>query len=101
VENRKRCKVTERCDWYPPARSHNISRAVYAVKPSIPGWHGKVTCGVKIDDHGHVRVVHVKGTTDESVVKRIRAALIKWGVRACHNQRAPVARIRSSKRGMT
>jgi hypothetical protein len=78
VENRKRCKVTERCDWYPPARSHNISRAVYAVKPSIPGWYGKVTCGVKIDDHGHVRVVHVKGTTDESVVKRIRAALINW-----------------------
>jgi hypothetical protein len=43
--------------------------------PSFPGWHGKVTaeskstCTVMCD-------VHVKGTTDESVIKRIRAALI-------------------------
>jgi len=52
--------------------------AVYIVKPSIPGWHGKVTCGVKIDEHGHVRDVEVKGTTDESVIKPIRAALMNW-----------------------
>jgi hypothetical protein len=84
----------------PGAKSQYQPRSLCR-EPSIPGWHGKVTCGVKIDDQGHVRDVHVKGTTDESVVKRIRAALIKWGVRACHNQRAPVARIRSSKRGMT
>jgi hypothetical protein len=52
--------------------------AIYTVKPSIPGWHGKVTCGVKIDEHGHVRDVDVKGTTDESVIKPIRAALMNW-----------------------
>jgi TonB family protein len=52
--------------------------AVYTVKPSISGWHGKVTCGVKIDEHGHVRDVDVKGTTDESVIKPIRAALMNW-----------------------
>ena len=87
-------------DWYPPARSHNISRAVYAVKPSIPGWHGKVTCGVKIDDHGHVRDVHVKGTTDESVIKRIRAALINWEYELAHPTDT-LARVRSSERGTT
>jgi hypothetical protein len=53
-------------------------RAVYTVKPSISGWHGKATCGVKIDEHGHVRDVDVKGTTDESVIKPIRAALMNW-----------------------
>jgi TonB family protein len=53
-------------------------RAVFTVKPSIPGWHGKVTCGVKIDEHGHVRDVDVKDTTDESVIKAIRAALMNW-----------------------
>ena len=53
-------------------------RAVYTVKLSIPGWHGKVTCGVKVDEHGHVRDVDVKGTTDESVIKPIRAALMNW-----------------------
>jgi hypothetical protein len=35
-----------------------------------------VTCGV--DEHGHVRDVDVKGTTDESVIKPIRAALRTW-----------------------
>jgi hypothetical protein len=53
-------------------------RAIYTVKPSIPGWHGKVTCDVNIDEHGHVREVDVKGTTDESVIKPIRAALMNW-----------------------
>jgi len=53
-------------------------RAVYTVKPSIPGWHGKVMCQIKIDEHGHVRDVDVKGTTDESVIKPIRAALMNW-----------------------
>ena len=62
----------------PPARSHNISRVVHAVKRFIPGWHGKVTCGAKIDEHGHVRDVDVKGSTDESIIKPIRAALINW-----------------------
>lgn len=52
--------------------------AVYTVKPSIPGWHGQVTCAVKIDEHGHVRDVDVKGTADESVIKPIRAALMSW-----------------------
>ncbi|MGD0790927.1 MAG: energy transducer TonB [Terriglobales bacterium] len=52
--------------------------AVYTVRPSVPGWHGKVTCGVKIDEHGHVRDVDLKGTTDESVIKPIRAALMNW-----------------------
>jgi hypothetical protein len=62
----------------PRRRSHNISRAVYATKPSIPGWRRKVTCGVKIDEHGHGRDVDVKGTTDESVIKPIRGDLISW-----------------------
>lgn len=53
-------------------------RAVYTVKPSIPGWHGKLMCQIKIDEHGHVRDVDVKGTTDESVIKSIRAALMNW-----------------------
>ena len=52
--------------------------AVYTVKPSIPGWHGQVTCAVKIDEHGHVRDVDVKGTADETVIKPIRAALMSW-----------------------
>jgi TonB family protein len=52
--------------------------AVYTVKPSLPGWHGQVTCAVKIDEHGHVRDVDVKGTADESVIKPIRAALMSW-----------------------
>jgi hypothetical protein len=39
---------------------------------------GRLPAKVKIDDHGHVRDVHVKGPTDESVIKRIRAALINW-----------------------
>jgi hypothetical protein len=52
--------------------------AVYTVRPSIPGWHGRVTCAVKIDEHGHVRDVDVKGTADESVIKPIRAALMNW-----------------------
>jgi len=52
--------------------------AVYTVKPSVPGWHGRVTCAVQIDEHGHVRDVDVKGTVDESVIKPIRAALMTW-----------------------
>jgi hypothetical protein len=52
--------------------------AVYTVKPSIPGWHGQVTCAVKIDEHGHVRDVDVKGTADEAVIKPIRTALMSW-----------------------
>ena len=44
----------------------------------VPGWHGRVTCAVKIDEHGHVRDVDVKGTADESVIKPIRAALMNW-----------------------
>jgi TonB family protein len=52
--------------------------AVYTVKPSVPGWHGRVNCAVKIDEHGHVRDVDVKGTADESVIKPIRAALMNW-----------------------
>jgi TonB family protein len=53
-------------------------RPIKTVKPSIPGWHGKVMCQIKIDEHGHVRDVDVKGTTDESVIKPIRAALMNW-----------------------
>ncbi len=52
--------------------------AIYTVKPSVPGWHGRVTCAVQIDEHGHVRDVDVKGTVDESVIKPIRAALMTW-----------------------
>jgi len=52
--------------------------AVYTVNPSIPGWHGKVTCDLKVDEHGHVRDVDVKGTTDEAVITTIRAALMTW-----------------------
>jgi TonB family protein len=53
-------------------------RAVYTVRPSIPGWRGKLNCNVKVDEHGHVREVEVKGTTDESVIRSIRASLMKW-----------------------
>ncbi|MGP0018615.1 MAG: TonB family protein [Candidatus Sulfotelmatobacter sp.] len=53
-------------------------RVIYTVKPSLPGWHGKVTCAVNVDEHGHVRDVEVKGTTDESIIKPIRAALMNW-----------------------
>jgi outer membrane biosynthesis protein TonB len=53
-------------------------RAIYTVKPSIPGWHGKVTCELNVDEHGHVRGVDVEGTTDDSVIEPIRAALMKW-----------------------
>ena len=52
--------------------------AVYTIKPSISGLHGRVTCAVKIDEHGHVRDVEVNGTTDESIIKPIRAALMDW-----------------------
>ena len=52
--------------------------AIYTVKPAVPGWHGRVTCAVKIDEHGHVRDVDVKGTADESVIKGIRAAIMSW-----------------------
>ena len=52
--------------------------AIYTVKPSVPGWHGRVTCAVQIDERGHVRDVDVKGTADESVINRIRAALMSW-----------------------
>jgi TonB family protein len=51
---------------------------IYTAKPSVPGWHGHVTCAVQIDEHGHVRDVDVKGTADESVIKPIRAALMNW-----------------------
>jgi hypothetical protein len=53
-------------------------RAVYTVKPSLPGWHGKVTCDLNIDEHGHVRGVEVKDTTDDAVIKPIREALMNW-----------------------
>jgi Gram-negative bacterial TonB protein C-terminal len=53
-------------------------KVVYSARPSIPDWHGRVTCAVKIDEHGHVRDVDVKGTMDESVIKSIRAALMSW-----------------------
>lgn len=53
-------------------------RAVYTVTPSIPGWHGKATCDVEIDEHGHVRDINVKGTTDESAIRLIRAAIMSW-----------------------
>jgi TonB family protein len=52
--------------------------AVYTVKPSVSGWHGRVTCAVKIDEHGHVRDVDVKGSADESIIKPIRAAIMNW-----------------------
>ena len=52
--------------------------AIYTVKPSIPGWRGRVTCAVQIDEHGHVRDVDVKGTADESVIEPIRSALMNW-----------------------
>ncbi len=52
--------------------------AVYTVKPSIPGWHGRVTCALKVDEHGHVRDVDVKGTVDEFVIKPIQTALMSW-----------------------
>ena len=52
--------------------------AIYTVKPSVPGWHGHVTCAVQTDEHGHVRDVDVKGTADESVIQSIRAALMTW-----------------------
>jgi hypothetical protein len=52
--------------------------AIYTTNPSVPGWHGHVTCAVQIDEHGHVRDVAVKGTADESVIKPIRAALMNW-----------------------
>jgi len=52
--------------------------AVYTVKPSISGLRGRLTCALKIDEHGHVRDVEVKGTADESVIKPIRAALLSW-----------------------
>ncbi len=52
--------------------------AVHTAMPSVPGWHGKVTCELKIDEHGHVRDVDVNGTTDQSVIKSIRAALMSW-----------------------
>lgn len=52
--------------------------AVYTVTPSVPGWHGHVTCALQVDEHGHVRDVDVQGTTDESVIKPIRAALMNW-----------------------
>lgn len=52
--------------------------AVFTIPPSIPGWHGQVTCAVKIDEHGHVRDVDVKGIADEAVIRPIRAALMSW-----------------------
>jgi len=53
-------------------------RPVYTVNPSLSGWHGRVTCDVKVDEHGHVREVTVKNRTDESLVKSIREALMRW-----------------------
>lgn len=52
--------------------------AVYTLNPSIPGWHGRLTCALQIDEHGHVRDVEVKGTADDSVIRPIRAALMSW-----------------------
>jgi Gram-negative bacterial TonB protein C-terminal len=52
--------------------------AVYAAKPSLPGWHGKVTCDLNIDEHGHVRGVEVKDTMDDAITKPIREALMNW-----------------------
>ena len=52
--------------------------AVHTVNPSIPGWHGRVTCGLSLDQHGHVRDVDVKGNVDESVIRPIRTALMGW-----------------------
>jgi Gram-negative bacterial TonB protein C-terminal len=48
------------------------------VKPSLGGWHGKVICDLNIDEHGHVRGVEVKDTTDDTIIKPIREALMKW-----------------------
>lgn len=54
------------------------ARLLYKINPSIPGWHGRVTCEINIDEHGHVRGVEVKGTADESIIQPIRAALMNW-----------------------
>lgn len=54
------------------------ARLVYTAKASIPGWHGKATCDLFLDEHGHVREVDVKGTTDESVIRAIRAAVMQY-----------------------
>jgi hypothetical protein len=51
---------------------------IYTVKPTPSGWHGDAMCDLQIDEHGHVRSVEVKGITDDSVVKSIRAALMTW-----------------------
>jgi outer membrane biosynthesis protein TonB len=53
-------------------------RALYTEKPVLPGWHGKLACSVNIDEHGHVRDVDIKGTTDQSVITAVRGALMKW-----------------------
>jgi len=53
-------------------------RPIYTGAPQISGWHGQVTCQLTIDEHGHVRDVHVKDVTDESVAKAIREALMTW-----------------------
>ncbi|HTZ98071.1 MAG TPA: energy transducer TonB [Terriglobales bacterium] len=53
-------------------------RVVYSLPPSIHGFTGKALCQLSIDEHGHVRDVEVQGTTDDSFIKAIRAALMSW-----------------------
>jgi hypothetical protein len=71
----------------PPARSHNISRVVHAVKRFIPGWHGRfVACRVKST------TTVMWGDVDEkarrtNLSSSLSARLDSLGVRACHNQR--------------
>jgi hypothetical protein len=75
--------------------------AVYTAKPSLPGWPGKVTCDLNNDEHGHVRGVEVKDTMERCRHQADSRGSYELGVRARHNQRTPIARLRSRERGMT
>jgi TonB family protein len=53
-------------------------KLIHREELSIHGLHEKIACGVKVDEHGHVRDVEVSGTTDQSVIKSIRAVFMNW-----------------------
>jgi TonB family protein len=53
-------------------------RLIHREELSILGFRGKLSCDVKVDEHGHVRDVEVAGITDQSVIKSVRASIMSW-----------------------
>src|SRR6266852_5254340 len=73
----------------PPARSHNISRVVHAVKGFIPGWHGRLaaesnrrarSCGRRRREGHDGRICHHAYPRGSELIWEYEPATIKEAV---------------------